>query len=143
MRESKLEGPIEMGRSQNLIFLCWVEDGFDLFGGKKMGFLKCLVCMQLTSTACRMVGRRIPTAQDLCSRLICQPLNPDDPTAIKVLNSATSLIGYIERPIVFVLSSLIDTLLDIVEAIILSGTSHLPSSVHQFPIKIHLFIHRS
>ncbi|KAK7310469.1 hypothetical protein RJT34_08020 [Clitoria ternatea] len=82
-----------------------------------------------------MVGRRIPTAQDLCSRLIheSQPYCHQSAQRCNLPNRLH------RRPAVAVLSSLIDTLLDIVEAIVLSATSHLPSSDHCFPCQIHLF----
>ncbi|KAK7336429.1 hypothetical protein VNO77_16970 [Canavalia gladiata] len=73
--------------------------------------------------------------------LVREPLNPDDPNAIQVLNTRALPVGYIERSVAAVLSPLIDTNLITVEAIVPASRSQrtfrVSSQLHIFSQPYH------
>ncbi|XP_058107417.1 putative SWI/SNF-related matrix-associated actin-dependent regulator of chromatin subfamily A member 3-like 1 isoform X2 [Magnolia sinica] len=69
--------------------------------------------------------------------LVRDPLNPYDPNAIKVLNTRTHQVGYIERSSASVLSPLIDSSLVIVEGIVPKPPKN--RNPYKLPCQIHIF----
>ncbi|GFY84682.1 DNA/RNA helicase protein [Actinidia rufa] len=71
--------------------------------------------------------------------LVREPLNPHDPNAIKVLNTRTVQVGYIERSAASVLAALIDQNLISVEGIVPNSSR---GNRYKIPVQIHIFSHR-
>lgn len=75
--------------------------------------------------------------------LIREPLNPYDSNAIKVLNTQSLQVGYIERSVVVILSPLIDASLIHIEAIVQTNLLFNNNNIFRIPCQIHVFTHFS
>lgn len=74
--------------------------------------------------------------------LIREPLNPYDSNAIKVLNTQTLQVGYIERAVAAALAPLLDAHIIHVEAIVQTNTRS-NNNKFRIPCQIHIFAHQS
>ncbi|CAK8543053.1 unnamed protein product [Lathyrus sativus] len=75
--------------------------------------------------------------------LLREPFNPYDSNAIKVLNTQSLQVGYIERSVAAVLSPLIDASLIHVEAIVQTNPRSNNNSRFRIPCQVHVFAHFS
>nr|GMC90276.1 putative SWI/SNF-related matrix-associated actin-dependent regulator of chromatin subfamily A member 3-like 1 [Ipomoea batatas] len=69
--------------------------------------------------------------------LVRDPLNTHDPNAIKVLNTRSAQVGYIERPAAQVFAPLIDSSLITVEGIVPKVSRH--GNRYKIPCQVHIF----